>query len=332
MKIGGSVCLLLVLALLLYSTYSFKSAPCKEIGGIQDFFLENVVIEGGKENIEPFSVTERDIAVGENDPNYNKQIPSLLWKRNGKEIFVSYPVRRAMTISYEYYDRDYYAKGMRSSGKELEAALRDTEIIGKRARAILADVKSGSLVLDKNFNYILEKYGLDHDELNSISWTEVPLSTGGYEYYYRLAFTDLDLEDGLKELYVIDINGHVTSPILRLQATIKCGLREERYDKFYNSIDLKSVSGSDNPEKNYLKILRISPDNSVYSIIGLGGSLLNRHPLSGHYYLKNYFSELISGDFHRLPQCSVLESMKIGMGMFCEEETAKNRIIRPASY
>jgi hypothetical protein len=268
------------------------SVPCKNFAAFSDYVLKNI-LQPDSQNI---------IAM-------NKYvITSFRWKRNSGEPFVSYPIINGITASYV---------GEAENKQTLKYSILHTDDF------IISTIKKDSDTLSKNLALEAKNLGLTIDKLNSVSFeSSSKPNPATYQSLRTFAFR------GGNDLYSIVLSTDVShQDISSGNVMVTCGRAVEKYDKLYTALNLKADSTVLNPYDNdYVAVGDISPDNTVYALLGSGSSV--RMMISDYYYFNGNTIKLVSTGSYPAT-CAALELHKVGKGMRCVGADYK---MRTATY
>lgn len=206
-------------------------------------------------------------------------ITSFHWRRNSSEPYISYPITNGVSALYN------------------------------NQQTLMSAIKSDSGLLNASLDVEAKSLGLTADVLNTIPFQSFdfgPESLGSYLQVFGF------VKGG--SLYSIVLKAEQSHQSQgQGVVTITCGTAINQYDKVFNALNFKSdIAVQDPYDYDYVAIGDISPDNSVYALLGSP----NHIKIAPYYYFDGNTTKLVSKDSYPAT-CATLESQKVGKGMRC---------------
>lgn len=214
-------------------------------------------------------------------------ISSFLWKRNADEPNVAYPIIRGIEASYNYVDDAQIKSEVQNSATTL------IKILGAEAKSL----------------------GFSTDELNTHAPEFFPY--GGVvapDYIQMFKYRAIFGYRKGTDLYSIVIKSDISHQAPPDgSVTVACGIAPEKYDSFYDSLNLKTDKTVANRfDDDYVAISDISPDDSIYALLGS----TNHIKIADYYTFIVGIGRKISSDSYPI-KCKVLGAQSVGKGMRC---------------
>lgn len=221
--------------------------------------------------------------------SFSEESEDFLWKRSSQEPMVGYP----STHLYSIFQPNKNIMGNASAFDNAESV---------------------SAILSKNLKQNAEQLGLTVDQLNTSEIKEI-----GGTLHQRFGFS----KQGDFYLVQTDYSPNYGG-LSGLIINIFCAKPVQKYDALYDLLNMKvkaAITSDYYDYPDYININEFSSDNSVFVLFGSR----NYVDIANYYYSDGKSVKLISSR-NSPAKCSVLESQKLGKGLWCTEERGNRKV------